>query len=50
MKINLLHKANGDHVTNTSHRFVYLLNNEKKAVNLLYLLLLMNENEKKNVT
>ena len=23
-KINIFHKANGDHVTNTSHRFMYL--------------------------
>ena len=37
--------------TRMSHRFKYLLNNEtKQFIRLLYLLLLMNQNEKKNVT
>ena len=37
--------------TRTSHRFKYLLNNEKKQfICFIYRLLLMNQNEKENVT
>ena len=50
-KINILHKANGDHVTNTHVASLHVfIEKREEAVHLLYLLLLMNQNEKENVT
>ena len=52
-KINILHKVNGDHVTNTDVASLHvhvLIGWREEAVHLPYLLLLMDQNEKKKVT
>ena len=50
-KINISHKVNGDHVTNTDIASLHVfIGWREEAVHLPYLLLLMNQNEKKNVT
>ena len=50
-KINILHTVNGDHVTNTDVASLHVfIGWREEAVHLPYLLLLMNQNEKKNVT